>query len=494
VPSTNNGLLYTAEACVIMQLQSVTYDRTKIAAAVTGNEVKPGLFRRSPTDVVDTETPDDYVGLGALAGICGFQQFARDILNYGGGSDQASVSTVLGLSNNDFTNIRQTVGRCRNIPYNYNNVDPGKFTWGTWMGAYPAIITHWKLAAGDRPSAEEFSVWSAALIFSGKQDSPDQDHWLQSWLMVLTYEMSGYHSTVADFAVSQWWMMLHKRYPGGIRQTMTDYLAPGAVGNPFADYIQDFDKMRNPSAVMVDTDADAETLMNPVQAVFSKSCGEPSRVGACIDYTTFSPTNFLAPFVSALSTASAAVDVARQAVAAQQHALDIQKGVAQKASDLVASLNRNLGGLQAQQVGLQQQLISLTLQKASMIARQLDKLHLPGRWVTPCKTILGKCIPLGPPIFVPGKTTNNPNFDSLVGSIATLNSQASAVQSSIDQVQRQLGPAQQDLAIQNKAVDAMESKLAGLQQSLAKAEGALGVAKGYLLYVQAVEQDLIPCS
>jgi hypothetical protein len=55
-PSTNNGPLYTAEACVIMQLRKVAYDRNAIASAIASCEVEKGLYRHSPTDPQDQDT------------------------------------------------------------------------------------------------------------------------------------------------------------------------------------------------------------------------------------------------------------------------------------------------------------------------------------------------------------------------------------------------------------------------------------------------------
>jgi hypothetical protein len=313
-PSTNNGLLYTAEACVIMQLSNVSCDRQTFSDAVSTAVVKPGLYRRSKEDTTDTEAPDDYVGLGAFAGVCGFHDVAHNILNYGTGGDQASSSSVLGLGTGDFTNIRDKVQQCKTIPYNYNNVDPTKFTTATWMGKFPAIITHWKLGAGDRPASDEFAVWSAALLFSAKQNAPGQDHWLQSWLMVLTYQMSPYHSTVADYAVTQWWKMFHQRYPGGIKQTMTEYLDKGAPGNPFAEYIDNFELARNPSATIVDNNPDAANILDSVEGLMGMSCGQPTEPLSCIKYSSFSPTQFLAPLTSAVAAAEDSVRVVRLAV------------------------------------------------------------------------------------------------------------------------------------------------------------------------------------
>ncbi len=126
-PSTNNGLLYTAEASVIMQLRNVTYDKAQIAAGVKASQVVPGLFNRSPGNHSLPESQDDYIGLGALAGVCGFHDIARDILNYGKGDDQPSGPAVRPLDNGDFGSLSDEIKQCRTVPYNYNNVAPGNF-------------------------------------------------------------------------------------------------------------------------------------------------------------------------------------------------------------------------------------------------------------------------------------------------------------------------------------------------------------------------------
>ncbi len=126
-PSNGNGLLYTSEACVIMELRHVSYAREKIYNAIKTAQVKPGLFDRSPELTDQEEAPDDYIGLGALAGICGFHDIARDILNYGKGDDQASGATVVTLYPDEFSHLKREVNECKTVSYNYNNVSPGTF-------------------------------------------------------------------------------------------------------------------------------------------------------------------------------------------------------------------------------------------------------------------------------------------------------------------------------------------------------------------------------
>jgi hypothetical protein len=489
-PSTNNGLLYTAEACTIMQLKNVSYDKAKIAAAVSASQVEPGLFRRSPVDFNDAEAPDDYIGLGALAGVCGFQSVARDILAYGAGADQVSGPTIIGLNIAAISHINDEIKQCTTVPYNYNNVNPKVFSFATWMGKFPAIITHWKLAAGYRPSSDELGVWAAALILSGTTDTSNKDHWLQSWLMVLTYESSQYHSSAADFAVTQWWSLLHQHYPGGIKETMTDYLAlaPGAPPNPFAEYIDDFDQWRNPSITMIDTDNSALNSLTSVGGLLSMGCGQAGTSNACIDYNDYSPTNFLAPFTMNLTVAAAAVSFGSTQVASQQHLVDLQTTTVADSLQTLASLNKISANLLAEHNNLQQRSTQLLLQKGNLIAMKLDQVSLPGHWTTP--TAWG--VPVGPPIWVPGKP-GNPNYEAVLGSIATVANQMADLQNKIQKSIDQSHAALQDFVKKTTDLRGLNSTLDLAQRDLTNSKAALETAKGALEYAQATVQDLNPC-
>jgi hypothetical protein len=504
-PSTNNGLLYTAEACVIMKLQNVNYDRAQMAAGVQADQVKPGLFRRTPTNTSDYESPDDYIGLGALAGVCGFHDVARSILDYGSGGDQASGAMVLGLNPVSVGKgwlklLHRGLKPAQLVPYDYNNVNPGTFTFTTWMGKFPPIIVHWKIAAGDRPTQSDFSVWSAALIYSGEENlkGNGQDPWLQSWLMVLTYEMSGYHSVLADSAVSQWWKLLHQRYPGGIKQTMTAYLAAGAAGNPLSEYIDDFEGARNPAAVMVDNDSSASDLLNPLEGLLSMNCGVDVATATCIADSDFSPTEFLAPLTTALTAAVTAVDSANKAIAVQQQLLALQAIALSNAKNLSSNLDKGYAAYQGQTTALQQELTALGAQKAEILGKKLDKVQLPGHFENPCKHIkvgfIHECIPLLPPpgIFVPGRLQPNPTFAALVNSITALGNQVNQIQRQADQTQREIQITQQGINNIQSLETEINEALDRLRNDLTKAKADVELARSGVQYAQDVVQNLIP--
>jgi hypothetical protein len=115
-PASNNGLLYTAEACTIMQLQGVSYDRSRIASGLAAYQIMPGLFKRAPANVVDQEAPDDWVGLGALAGVCGYHDVAQGILDYGTHQGATSSSVVTGMNLPGLGNITNLIQQCTTVP------------------------------------------------------------------------------------------------------------------------------------------------------------------------------------------------------------------------------------------------------------------------------------------------------------------------------------------------------------------------------------------
>ena len=215
----------------------MTYNKSDISRALERSQVKPGLFGRGPSQLHDQEAHDDYWGLGAMTGVCRFHNVAHDLLAYGQGSDQSSGATVAGLHLPDFGSLDDTVRQCKTIPYNYNNASPGTFTWSSWMGRYPALITHWKIADGNEFSRQTSSRCGPRHFCSTEKTAKEGDTnpWLLGWIQVLTYQMSQNYSAAADFAVAEWWKMLHARYPdGGIKQVMKDHLAGEAPTHPLA--------------------------------------------------------------------------------------------------------------------------------------------------------------------------------------------------------------------------------------------------------------------
>ena len=406
---TGNGLLYTAIACTIMQLRNVAYDRIAIAAAIASCEVEPGLglYRHTPTNLGFQEGVDDYIGLGGLAGICDFRNIAKNILRYGEGAKQPLREAIFNLDpiqrGQGWLGLLREGTKVLNpnsvVPYNYNNVEPGKFTEESWLGRHVGAILHLRLAAGRALNSAEAVIWAGDREESGRQylhESDHEDSWLQSWLMVLTYELSGFRSATIDLAIKDWWIMLRQRFPGGIQEAMTKYLAtgPGFQNNPFGLFIEDFKDVRSGSTLGVMSAADGD-LLDAVEGLLRD----------------LSPLNFLAPFRKLLSDAEKALDLAQSALDVQKKALDVQDGLVNQVNKSLDDINQTLVALNQEKAKAERQLADWAEQLADWISKGFDKIPV-GTHLEPTTvhTPIGD-FP-GPPILVPDFGPN-PVFEGL---------------------------------------------------------------------------------
>lgn len=486
-PSTGNGLLYTAYACVTMSMRRTAYNKDGIAEGVRQSQVKVGLFGRGPSKLNDQNAHDDYWGLGALAGICGFRHVAYDILAYGEGHDQPSGADAVGLGGDRFGPLSEQVRQCTTIHYNYNNVSPGKFTPPSWFGRYPALITHLKLGAGEKPRPGEFAIWAASLIMSGKTAKEgDTNPWLLSWLQVLTYQLSQYHSPIADHAVNEWWKMLFARYPdGGIRQAMKHHLAAEAENHPLGRYIDNFRSARNPKANYISEGNGMHNFLGEVGNLLSEKCG-PGGSGICLNLTDFSPTKFLNPFGVAVSESERFQAMASQELAAQEWLIENQAALMRQAADAIASLNNAIADLQAQKAALERELSNAVARKNNMLVKGLNMIRPPGICVRqPCK--------ICPPIVAPCALIGNPAFDGLLGLIGSIEGRVSDVAHKIGEAQRQLDAAGRDLAYKSSR-EALERILHVRQQSAKATRVGLEVAQGALSVARTLIENLVPCA
>jgi hypothetical protein len=493
---TGNALLYTSEACVIMELRKVNYEtiRKKISEGVEGSQVKPGLFGRGPTKKTDQNDHDDYVGLGALAGICGFRDVARDILNYGRGREQPSGPTVLGSSGVNFGAISDKLKHCNTVPYNYNNVHPGKVK-DSWMGKYPDLITHLKIAAGERPTSDELAYWGAAIIFSAKQEKiriPKEDKmgsWLLAWLQVLTYQLSRYHSAAADYASVEWWKELRSQFPeGGIKQVMKQYLNADAEGNPLGDFIDNFEQSRNPDVVMVDNTSDPETLLRPLLGILTNDCG-PKSLSVCIDYRNFSPTNLSAQFDRLGVVTEMGISAIQAEIARQQKLLDAPPMLKWERENF-EKMNKTLADAETEHRQVQQQIDNAISRLNEIITKVPQPRGMCFR--SPCNNVF-----LCPPSTVPCAVFDNVTYKQIVDQITRAQNTLQEHTTAIKHLRPVVERARQALAEKNREFDVLNGKvkveLDRLQGELTKAKGFAEATRGLGL---AITQGsiLIPCT
>ncbi|MFL6417203.1 MAG: hypothetical protein ACJ74Y_16200 [Bryobacteraceae bacterium] len=481
-PKTNNGLLYTAEACTIMQALGVPFPRDVILNAYHACQREPGLYNHSPTNHTDQGSIDDYIGIGAIAGICKFSELAKEILDYGESIIPAPVldGGIFKHATGWLALLKNGLGALKPghlVPYNYNNVNPGQFTAQSWFGKSPGVVVHWKIAARRQPTPTEMALWAGTLLYSGIQnelppafhDSAERDHFLQSWLMVLTYRTSGYRATVADAAVALWWDRLRKKWPGGIREVMREYVSVDQDENPLCIFIDDFEGIKGEPEVIITGGPDAGFL-EPLQRLFSD----------------LMPGNFLDGFEKALDMAQSAVAAAQEVVSTQRKVLEAKNAAVEKANGLVDSINKKSVALSTQVSSADQRLHEELRRKAGsgpvIVIKAggcgVRKVGFPFPHLEPY---------CWPPIVVP-----NPAWGPLVKLVDALSKESGELHAKAATL-----AGEKESAVRNQATALAEraealTQLAGPETLLKEAQDKLTKAQERLVEAQLIIHYLIP--
>ena len=206
---SGNGLLYTSLAYLLLAVRARQYG-VQFAEMVRKCYLLPGLLRRGPAHP-DHEGPDDYLAVGAAAGVLRLgafggacKQVAGEILRYG-----------------------------RAHWWMMNNVDPGRWRWSSWFGRFPALIAHLEWAAWEPPPLWRRLAWAGALWLASRAEARQQDSWVQSWMMVLTVEALDVESLTPTLrwweyrAMDNWRHRARGVFPGGLRQCLGEYFGNG---------------------------------------------------------------------------------------------------------------------------------------------------------------------------------------------------------------------------------------------------------------------------
>lgn len=170
-------------------------DNARFEAVIKSCEVVPGLLSRHPSLHQNVhQEHDDITAAITMSHICG-GDFARRFLAHG--------------RNGLFQNF---------IPYNFNNVEPGKFTWVTWIGRYQQVICHAQFAAGETPPWWRKVWWMVAMIKTAIW--PDQDGVVLTWMM---REVAKGRDPSCDRVIEFWEQKIPEAFPAGIGQVLQAY-------------------------------------------------------------------------------------------------------------------------------------------------------------------------------------------------------------------------------------------------------------------------------
>jgi hypothetical protein len=167
-------------------------------------EKEPGLFSRAPGDN-DPEAVDDYYGLSAGLVAAQFPRAAQRIVSYGW----------------------KHFG-------SFNNANPGKWSWSTFLWRQPQLMVAEYAAALKMPLWQlPFRVYTALVIATSGMfvTTSDTTNRRLNWLLI----QSTKKSWLCRSASKVWWWRLKKQYgDGGMREVNLTYF--GSPSHPLVKY------------------------------------------------------------------------------------------------------------------------------------------------------------------------------------------------------------------------------------------------------------------
>lgn len=199
---SGNCVRYTAEFAIGMATVGISPElKTKLDAAFSVCQIKPGLLIRHPSKVGEREQVDDYYGALAADQFITGGRFARNFLWYG-----RNPENDLGI---DFT---------------YNNINPKRFEpWAFHGRQQPLIALAQYIVNEPVPLWRRLIVWAAILHSAFRND---QDGKVLAWFVIKGYEYTEQKDAVTDLMVWIWRRWLAKHYPGGIGHVLEAYYGP----------------------------------------------------------------------------------------------------------------------------------------------------------------------------------------------------------------------------------------------------------------------------
>jgi hypothetical protein len=187
--TVGNGLRTTSEAAIAIYRRGM-YD-ADLKDAIESCEMFPGVLGRCPYNNLGQESIDDYAAVITAA------KYVESNI----------VQRMLAHGENNF--------------YNYNNVNQGKFTFKSWLGRFPQLIAHMKIAIGVEPSLLQKLFWVGSILIASRNKPTAQDEWVLSWLLVFNARDE---TGIIGWARKIWIKSFKKKVPDGIGGVLRNYL------------------------------------------------------------------------------------------------------------------------------------------------------------------------------------------------------------------------------------------------------------------------------
>jgi hypothetical protein len=100
-----------------------------------------------------------------------------------------------------------------------------------FMPRYMGMWQHLRISAGESVGLIGQAIWALSLYLAARKPITNQDNWVLSHLMVLTYERKNLNSWICNKAVQYWKSKKTKE----TWQIMSEYLGPNCQDHPLID-------------------------------------------------------------------------------------------------------------------------------------------------------------------------------------------------------------------------------------------------------------------
>lgn len=223
--SSGNGVMYSSEFICLLEANG------ELTGAVAASWITPltrcfvevGLLARDPKNEAEQEGPDDYIALAAAA--CAINRAIKPL-----GMDWPIANDVLRYGLRHFGN--------------FNNKQPGKFSWSSWLWRQPQLIAAYMAAAVKRTWYARLFFWIIAQPFyfvaagsiavsCRKAALGDADSRRLAWSLI---QSTAPVSWMVRLAARGWYARLYADYEDGMKGAYAYYYEPG---HPFHTYAKD---------------------------------------------------------------------------------------------------------------------------------------------------------------------------------------------------------------------------------------------------------------
>lgn len=176
-PFMNGNVLYATGQLVFLTPADPRY-RTGIDLCKAPN----GAYARQP-NLADNTSVDDYLAIGCISDI------AKNLLQ-----------------------TARTNWGCLDIQ--------GKKSWSQFIFRFQGFWQHLRISANESIGLFGQFIWALAIWLASKELIGNQDSWIQSRLMIATYDRRGYNHWLCEWAIKKW----NAAQPEPTWQTMAKYI------------------------------------------------------------------------------------------------------------------------------------------------------------------------------------------------------------------------------------------------------------------------------